>query len=96
MKHKYFYKDQVLEFIPQDNDTFRTRVLDLRKKREDLVSYVKLFKYEVQQMPDDLFVRTCERFSTHYSLHDFAGVLDESFNAGKICSYITLFRDLAR
>lgn len=97
MKHKYFYYDQVLEFIPSESeDSFRVRVLDLRNKRDDLVPYIKSFKAEVQRMSDEDFVKACEKFSKLYSLHDFAGVLDESFNAGKICSYITLFRDLAR
>lgn len=97
MKHKYFYQDQVLEFIPDEiEDNFRVRVLDLRNKRDDLVPYIKSFKAEVQRMSDEDFVRTCEKFSKFYSLHDFAGALDESFNAGKICSYITLFRDLSR
>lgn len=95
MKHKYVYKDQVLEFIPKD-DSFNARVLDYRTKNKELVEYIKLFKLEVERMSDDMFVTACERFSKLYSLHDLARVLDNANEPGKVCSYITLFRDFAR
>lgn len=96
MIHKYKFNDQVLEFIPQDNGTFKTRLLDYRNKNADLVEYIKLFKIEVEQMSDDVFVEVCEKFSKLYSLHDLARVLDNANEPGKVCSYITLFRDLSR
>lgn len=96
MIHKYKFNDQVLEFIPQDNGTFKTRLLDYRNKNVDLVEYIKLFKIEVEQMSDDVFVEVCEKFSKLYSLHDLARVLDNANEPGKVCSYITLFRDFAR
>lgn len=96
MIHKYKFNDQVLEFIPQDNGTFKTRLLDYRNKNADLVEYIKLFKIEVEQMSDDVFVEVCEKFSKLYSLHDLARVLDNANEPGKVCSYITLFRDFVR
>lgn len=95
MKHKYIYNDQVLEFIPKD-DSFNVRVLDYRTKNKELVEYIKSFKLEVERMPDDLFVNVCEKFSKQYSLHDLARVLDNADEPGKVCSYITLFRDLVK
>lgn len=95
MKHKYVFNDQVLEFIPKD-DSFNTRVLDYRIKDKGLVEYIKLFKLEVERMSDDIFVNTCEQFSKLYSLHDLARVLDNASEPGKVCSYITIFRDLSR
>jgi hypothetical protein len=85
----------VLEFIPKDN-SFNTRVLDYRTKNKELVEYVKLFKLEVERMSDDIFLNACERFSKLYSLHDLARVLDNANEPGKVCTYITLFRDFAR
>ena len=85
----------MLEFIPKD-DSFNTRVLDYRTKNKELVEYVKLFKLEVERMSDDIFLNACERFSKLYSLHDLARVLDNANEPGRICSYVTLFRDFAR
>jgi len=47
-------------------------------------------------MSDDVFVAVCDKFSKLYSLHDLARVLDNANEPGKVCSYITLFRDFAR
>lgn len=85
----------MLEFIPKD-DSFNARVLDYRTKNKELVEYIKLFKLEVERMSDDVFVKVCDEFSKHYSLHDLAKVLDNANEPGKVCSYITLFRDFAR
>lgn len=70
-------------------------VVDTREVDYELQEYVDLFKIYVKNLDDDVFVQAVEMFPevSGVSTHELSETLEACEHVGKICTYITYFKD---
>lgn len=88
-KGKFIYNNQELQWTSDG----RVRVVDDRDP--ELQEYIDCFKKYVEKLNDNVFIAAVEMFPNvaNITMHDFALLLEGDNNYGKICSYITLFKN---
>ncbi len=90
-KGKFNFKGQEMQWDEQG----KVRVIDTREIEPELQEYVDLFKLYVANLDDEIFVQAVEMFPkvSGASTHVLSEALEECEHSGKICTYITYFKD---
>lgn len=88
---KFKLNNQELHWTPEG----KVRVVDNRELEPELQEYVDLFKQYVKELDDEIFVQAVEMFpkAAGVSTHVLSEALEECEHSGKICTYITYFKD---
>ena len=90
-KGSFKYQGQELQWDSEG----KVRVVDYREIDESLEEYVDMFKTYVKKLDDEIFLNAVEMFPevSGVSTHVLSDALEECIESGKICTYITYFKN---